>query len=165
MMPRRPAKIWIAALALLAACTCVMPQDRLAMSLAQYDRETDPVRKARVLAKIGNAEIDLARQQLKAEQDVASLQTLESYRDKVIHTVAALKAAIPDAEKKPGGFKELQIGLRETIRRMDDLILSLPVDKRPFFREVRTDLFNAQNELIDALFPRQAGENPKKTHP
>jgi hypothetical protein len=66
-----------------------------------------------------------------------------------------------DAEKKPAGFKELQISLRETIRRVDDLIFTLNLDKRPFFREVRNDLFANQNQLIDKLFPR----NPEHTAP
>src|SRR6267154_1162213 len=70
----------------------------------------------------------------------------------------ALKSTGVDAEKKPAGFKELQISIRENVRRIDDLILSLPVDKRPFFREVRTDLVKTQNELIDALFPRRSEE-------
>ena len=77
----------------------------------------------------------------------------------------ASRAAVPDAEKKPAGFKELQISLRETVRHIDDLILTLPVDKRPFFREVRDDLVKTQNELIDALFPRRPNQIPKKPNP
>jgi DNA-binding response OmpR family regulator len=87
------------------------------------------------------------------------------YRDEVHETVAALEAAVPDAEKKPSGFKELQISLRETIRRIDDLILTLPVDKRPFFREIRDDLVKIQNDLIDALFPRKPNQIPRKVNP
>jgi hypothetical protein len=55
--------------------------------------------------------------------------------------------------------------LRETVRRVDDLILSLPVDKRPFFREVRSDLAKAQNELIDSLFPRKPADKSRKDNP
>ena len=134
-------------------------------ALAQYQHETDPVRKARALAKFGDEQVDLARKQLKDGEDVASLHTLEQYRDEVRETVAALKAAGIDAEKKPAGFKELQISLRETVRHIDDLILTLPVDKRPFFREVRNDLVMDQNDLIDALFPRKPDRNPKKSNP
>jgi hypothetical protein len=70
-----------------------------------------------------------------------------------------------DAERKPAGFKELQISLRETIRRIDDLILTLEVDKRPFFRAVRNDLFMDQNELIDKLFPRKPERSAPKSDP
>ena len=140
-------------------------QDRLAGLLAQYEHEADPVRKARLLSKLGDDQVSEAREQWKAGEDVASLQTLEKYRDEVRETVTGLEAAVPDPEKKPAGFKELQISLRETVRHIDDLILTLPVDKRPFFRDVRNDLVKTQNELIDALFPRQPNHVPTKPNP
>jgi len=138
-------------------------QDRLAALLDQYRHENDPVRKARLLVKLGDDEMDLAKKQLQGGNDVASLETLENYRGQVEQTIVSLKATGADAEKKSGGFKELQISLRVNIRRVDDLIFSLPADKRPFFREVRTALANMQNDLIDALFPRRGGV--KKPNP
>ena len=150
------------------ALALLMPlaaQDRLAMELTQYQHETDPVRKARALAKLGEDQIALARKQLKDGEDVASLQTLEQYRDEVQQTAAGLKATGVDAEKKPAGFKELQISLREIVRHIDDLIFTLPVDERPFFREVRSDLAKTQNDLIDALFPRRPDQKSRKTNP
>jgi hypothetical protein len=145
-------------------CGSLSAQDRMAEDLARYEHETDPVRKARALAKLGDAQVDLARKQLK-DDEVTSLHTLETYRDEVHDTVAALNGMGVDAERKPAGFKELQISLRETIRRIDDLILTLSVDKRPFFRVVRNDLFMDQNQLIDELFPRKADHNSPKTEP
>jgi hypothetical protein len=140
-------------------------QDRLTVALAQYQHEGDPIRKARMLAKFGDDQVDLAKKQLNSGDDVASLHTLEQYRDEIRETVTALEAAVPDAERKPAGFKELQISLRETVRHIDDVILTLPVDKRPFFRDVRNDLVKTQNELIDALFPRKPNQTPKKANP
>jgi hypothetical protein len=156
-----PVKIRIAVIAALALCAPLVAQDRLAEDLAKYQRETDSVRKSRALAKLGDDQVDLAKKQLKAEDEVASLHTLEEYRDEVHDMVLALNGMGVDAEKKPAGFKELQISLRETIRRIDDLILTLNVDKRPFFRAVRNNLFMDQNELIDKLFPRK----PDRTSP
>jgi hypothetical protein len=155
---------WIlGTIAVLSAPSIALPaQDTLNVALAQYQHEADPVRKARELSKFGDEQVELAKRELKSGDEVASLHTLEQYRDEVRETVAGLKAAAIDAEKKPGGFKELQISLRETVRRVDDLIFTLPADKRPFFREVRTDLVAAQNDLIDALFPREPAQKSKK---
>ena len=153
------------AISALALAAPLRGQDRLDSLLVQYQHEGDPVRKARVLAKLGDDQVAQAREQLKSGNDVDSLQTLEKYRDEIRETVTALEAVVPDAEKKPAGFKELQISMRETVRHIDDLILTLPVDKRPFFREVRDDLVKTQNELIDALFPRRPNQNPKKQNP
>lgn len=149
----------------LAAGIPLVAQDHLAEELARYQHEADPVRKSRVLVKLGDDQVDLAKKQLKADDEVASLHTLEQYRDEVMETITALNGMGVDAEKRPAGFKELQISLRETIRRIDDLILTLNVDKRPFFRVVRNDLFLDQNGLIDKLFPRKQDRNPPKTDP
>ena len=143
----------------------IRAQDRLDGLLAQYQHEADPIRKARVLARLGDDQVAEARDELKSGKDVDSLQTLQKYRDEVRETVTALEAVVPDAEKKPAGFKELQISMRETVRHIDDLILTLPVDKRPFFRDVRDELVKTQNELIDALFPRRPNQIPKKSNP
>ncbi len=159
-----PVKMRLAALALVALSAPLAAQDRLSEDLARYQHETDTVRKARVLAKLGDEQVDLAKKLLK-EDEVASLHTLEEYRDEVHDMVTALAGLGVDAEKKPAGFKELQISLRETIRRIDDLILTLNVDKRPFFRAVRNDLFADQNALIDKLFPRKPERNSQKSDP
>jgi hypothetical protein len=158
-------KIGTAVLLLLTLCPLLRAQDTLAARVSAYQHDSDPVRKARELAKFGDEQVDEARKQLKSGDDVGSLHTLEQYRDEVKETVAGLKAAGIDAEKKPAGFKELQISLRETIRHIDDLIFTLPVDKRPFFREVRADLVTGQNELIDALFPTSQGQKSRKPGP
>ena len=159
-----PGTIRIAALLALALCAPLVAQDHLAEDLSRYEHETDTVRKARLLAKLGDDQVDLAKKQLK-EDEVASLHTLEQYRDEVHDMVAALSGLGVDAEKRPAGFKELQISLRGTIRRIDDLIFTLNVDKRPFFRAVRNDLFADQNALIDKLFPRKPERNAPKSDP
>ncbi len=155
-------KIRIAVIVVLGLCAPLSAQDRLADDIAKYQHEPDPVRKSRDLAKLGDEQVELAKKQLK-EDEVASLHTLEQYRDEVHDMVTALSDMGVDAEKKPAGFKELQISLRETIRRIDDLILTLEVDKRPFFRAVRNDLFADQNALIDKLFPRKPERNSPKS--
>jgi hypothetical protein len=155
----------VVALSLLALCAPLAGQDPLAAELAQYQHEIAPVRKARQLVKLGGEQMELAKKELKTGDDVGSLHTLEQYRDEVRETIVALKSTGVDAEKKPAGFKELQISLRETVRHIDDLIFTLPVDKRPFFREVRADLVMAQNDLIDDLFPRKPDQKPKKPNP
>lgn len=157
-------RLGVAIVAALTLCGALAAQDRLAEDLTRYQREPDPVRKARLLAKLGDEQVDLAKKQVK-QDEVASLHTLEQYRDEVHDTIAALNGTGADAERKPAGFKELQISLRETIRRIDDLILTLDVDKRPFFRVVRNDLFTDQNALIDQLFPRKPERGAPKSEP
>src|SRR5271166_1573960 len=98
-------------------------QDRMTQDLAIYQHAPDPVHKSRALIRLGDEQVELAKKQLK-EDEVASLHTLELYRDEVRETVVALSGMGVDAERKPAGFKELQISLRETIRHIDDMILT-----------------------------------------
>jgi hypothetical protein len=127
-------------------------QDRLSKAKSLYAQETDPVRKAKLLGEMGPLEVDRARATFKSGSDEQALDILTQYSDEVQKTTAALMAARTDAVRRPAGFKELQIGLRVSLKRLDDFILSIPVEKRPWFRSVRSDLADVQNKLIDALF-------------
>jgi hypothetical protein len=164
-MTNAPGKIRIALIAALTLSCSLAAQDRLAEDLAKYQHEGDPVHKARALVRLGNDQVEHAKEQLKAGEEEASLHTLEQYRDEVRECITALNGMGVDPERKPSGYKELQISLRETIRRIDDLILTLDVDKRPFFRAVRDDLAKEQDELFDALFPRRPDRHPAKPDP
>jgi hypothetical protein len=140
-------------------------QESRAKFEAQYQLERDPVTKAKILAKLGRLEIDQARADLKADKDEQSLADLEHYRDQVEGTVQALSAMGVNAEQHPAGFKELQISLRETLRHIDELIFQLPLDKRPWFQAVRSDLAKSQNSLIEALFPTLGEKRSRKGDP
>ena len=140
-------------------------QDSLAKYEAQYELERDPVAKAKILAKSGRLELDQVRADLKTDQEEQALSELEHYRDEVESAVKALSTTGVNAEKHPAGFKELQISLRQTLRRVDDLINSLPYDKRPWFQAVRSDLAKSQATLMDQLFPDRSNKGAKRGDP
>ena len=159
-------RVWVA-LALATSCLCwpALParaQDAHSKLEAQYQSENDPVRKAKIVAKLAHFEIDQSRSDLKAGDEEKALAVLERYNDEVRKTGEALTASGIDPERRPAGFKELQISLREFIRELDDLILTLPFDKRPWFQAVRSDLARVQNSLIEALFPTVGDKRSKK---
>jgi len=153
-------------MASVALCACLSltaaEQESREKYEAQFQLERDPVAKAKILAKLGRLEIDQARSDLKADKEEQSLADLEHYRDQVEGTVQALSSTGVNAEQHPAGFKELQISLRETLRRIDELILQLPLDKRPWFQAVRSDLTKSQNSLIEALFPTLGDRRSRK---
>lgn len=140
-------------------------QDSLAKLEAQYELERDPVAKAKLLAKSGRLELDQVRADLKTGNEEQALSDLERYRDEVESSVKDLSATGVSAEKHPGGFKELQISLRQALRRVDDVISSLPYDKRAWFQAVRSDLAKSQATLMDQLFPGSGNKGPKRGDP
>ncbi len=89
------------------------------------------------------------------------MQELENFRDEVGATIAALQPLAPKAESHPDGFKNLQIALREALRETDAIIERLEVDKRPWFRAVRTDLQDSQNTSDRRALPGEAGKEPE----
>jgi hypothetical protein len=139
----------------LIACNAVARAQDPALSKleAQYQSETNPVRKAKLLAKLGPLEVDQAARDIQADQDDAAFSVLERYRDNVRTIADALAATQVNAAKHPAGFKELQIGLRESLRRLGDLLLLVSSDEQPRFEAMRSDLATTQNSLIEALFP------------
>ena len=156
---------------LLAAALCspwlpvLLAQDRIAQFLAEFNRESDPVRKAKVLPKLGDAQFALMHKALDAGEYSRALQILEQYRDQAKSVEAALKASGLDAERKPAGFKQLQIHVRKSVRELDQFVLGLPEDQREPFQAIRRELATVEKELFDMLFPRQPGKSPPKQKP
>ncbi len=140
-------------------------QNQIAELQTQFNRENDPVRKVKVLMKLGGAQFELMHKETDDGNYEQALRTLGEYRDEVSTTEAALKATGTDAERKPGGFKQLQIHLRKSLREIDQTIMAMPDGQRPPFETVRRDLLRIDKELIDMLFPRQPGKGQEKEKP
>jgi tetratricopeptide (TPR) repeat protein len=150
---------------LLLALTPARAQDRLQEYKARFQNASDPVRKARALPKLGEAELQLARQHTKEGNFAEALEVLRQYGDAVQSAFAGLKASGINAEKKPNGFKELEIHLRKSFRQFDDIIAAVPLNQRDPFQQVRRQLEAIDKELIDLLFPRQPGRHPEGQKP
>src|SRR5713101_4070717 len=158
--PGFPSRRMIVAAALSAILfPAARAQDRIAELQAQFNRETDPVRKAKILPKLGDAQIERVRRATDAGDYAQALGILGEYRHEVKTTAAALKDTGVDAERKPAGFKQLEIHLRKTLRELEQTILALPDDQRPPFQDIRQELSSIEKDLIDRLFPRQPGKN------
>jgi hypothetical protein len=142
-------------LSLLIACNAALraQNPELAKLEAQFQSETNPVRKAKLLAKLGPLEVDEAARKIKADQDEMAFAALERFRDDARSTADALAATQVNASRHPAGFKELQIGLRQSLRRLGDLFSLVPSDEQQRLEALRSDLATTQNSLIEALFP------------
>jgi len=125
--------------------------------LSELEREKNPVKRARKLPKLGEAELDRVRDLTAIGKYDEAQATIEEYLEGVESTFAALKATGINAEKKSSGFKHLQIHLRRSARQLTDIIAALPFERRKPFQEVHDRVEVIDNELIDMLFPRQPG--------
>lgn len=107
------------------------------------------------MPRLGEAEFSDARQEIAAGRLPQAAAILGQYRDQARLCAQGLEAAGWDAEQHPAGFKQLQISLRQSLRRLNEIIVGLPADDQAPFLAVRKDLDELNRRLIRKLFPRQ----------
>ena len=135
-------------------------QDRVAQLRGRFDKESDPVRKAKLMVPLGTAEFDRIEKQI-ADNDVSgALAGSREYEGQANSCEKALDARGVNPEKHPSGYKELQVSVRESLRRLDNVMVSLASDDQKPFKEVRKSLDDLDRDLIKELFPKQPGAPP-----
>jgi len=157
----------IAALGLIGAILCSpqTAQQRDAQFRAKFAKESDPLHKAQLMPQFGSLEFQDAEDALDQDNLAKAAETVKEYRDQVRSCARELDAKVTDPEKHPAGFKQLQISLRQALRRLDDIIHALPADDQKPFLEVRKDLDDLDRHLVRELFPRQPDAAPPPVNP
>jgi hypothetical protein len=132
--------------------------ETVAQLQARFDGETNSVRKAKILEKLGDAQFEVARRAGKEGDNNTAGFTMEKYRDNVRAALEALKKQHPDAEKQSNGYRQLEFHVRKGIREVEEMLLVAPADYKPPLEIVRHDLVAMEDELINLLFPRRPAE-------
>jgi hypothetical protein len=138
--------------------------DKLKELQTQFDRENHAGAKIKVLQKLGALEFDVAIQASKTGDFVAVGLVFEKYRDNVRQAFQLLRKQEPDADRHPGGYRQLELEVRHGIREVEDTLLAAPEDLRPPLEIVRRDLIETDDALIRLLFPRRT-KDPAKVPP
>lgn len=161
----RPVAVLLIITSLLCTGLLARAQTRINDLSRRFDAERDPVRRAKLFPKLGDAYLDLLREKTKDEQYEQALALLNAYLDTLRKLYSTLRNTVSDPETKPAGFIQLEKHLRESIRKLSDATASLPVDQRvPFEIDLR-DLRDIENELIEALFPRRPTDSTNRRRP
>jgi hypothetical protein len=132
--------------------------DKLKELQEQFDRESHAGGKIKDLQKLGALEFDAAVQASKAGDYVTVGLIFEKYRDNVWQAFELLKKQQPDADHHPGGYRQLELEVRQGIREVEDALLVAPGEFRPPLEIVRKDLIDTDDGLIHLLFPRRSKE-------
>jgi predicted nucleic acid-binding Zn-ribbon protein len=143
------------AFAMVTACLAAQEYHTTEQWRAKFDHEADPVRKAKLLLPLGEAEFKDAEGALTNDKATEALDILKKYLDEAQSCEKALEEKFPDAEKHANGYKQLQISLRGSLRRLDAMIVGLNEDDRKPFVEIRGQLDEIDRHLIHMLFPKQ----------
>jgi hypothetical protein len=121
---------------------------------ARFDRETNSIHKAKLLEKLGDAQLEETRRASQSNDYRTIGLVMEKYRDNARAAIDALKKDHRDAEHHTSGFKQLQIHVHKSLREVDETLVIAPDEYRPPLEIVRRDLANMDDELLDLLFPR-----------
>jgi hypothetical protein len=139
-------------------------EDKLKELQDHFDHETHAGTKIKDLQKLSAAQFEAATTAGNAGDYVAVGLILEKYRDNVRAAFELLKKQEPDADKHPGSFRQLELGVRQGIREVEDTLLVSPEPMRPPLEIVHKDLIEVDDALIRLLFPRRTKE-PVKVPP
>ena len=129
---------------------------------ARIEREPNPVKKAKFEVRLGR---------VKLAQAIAAYDKGDLDRSNALATayLAEMKGAWQrlrdtgrNAVKKPEGFRELDIALREDARVLDDLAHRIPYNDRGPVTEVAHAVDQLHGEVLAALFPAEAPSRAKK---
>ncbi|MGH9742931.1 MAG: hypothetical protein ACRD51_11335 [Candidatus Acidiferrum sp.] len=135
--------------------------DKLGELQARFDSEMNAVRKAKMVKKLGDAELEEAGLAEKNGDYSRMGLLLEKYRDNVRAASEALQKASPDAERHPNGYKQLEMHVQKGLREMDEFLLDAPDPYKPPLRLVRGDLLKIDDKLLRNLFPKDSLAKPR----
>jgi hypothetical protein len=138
----------------------VMAQDRTAELRARFQSEPDAVRKAGLVAQLADAEFRDMHAKIDAGDLAAAAEIAEHVRDEAAASKKALDAKHRDVEAHPEGYKKLEISVRESVRRLDDILVSLAKDDQKPLAEIRAELETLDREMIHQLFPKRPEAEP-----
>ena len=147
---------------LVSADAC--PTDKLKDLQEHFDHDTHAGTKVKDLQKLAAAQFEAATSAGNSGDYMAVGFIFEKYRDNVRATFELLKKQEPDADRHPNNFRQLELGVRQGIREVEDTLLVSPEPVRPPLEIVHKDLISIDDALINLLFPRRT-KDPVKVPP
>lgn len=135
-------------LGLVAGAAAGADLDKLRQKLA---REPNPANRAKITVEIGEELLDQASRKFKDGAYTEGESILLEYRQAVHEAYDDLVQTGRDARRKPKGFKHLEIHLRKSRRRLDDMARSVPYESRRPIEETIKDLEELRLKLLDDL--------------
>lgn len=134
-------------------------KNEIAASQAHFERETNPVERAKLMQRLGLDEFQEIKKDVSQGDVDAAARILGQYRDEARSCVEGLDAKKINAAKHSSGFKQLQISVQESLRQLDEIMAGLTADQQPEFAAARSELQRMNDHLVQELFP---GNPPAK---
>jgi hypothetical protein len=155
---RRPGPLalaWIAAFGIIAvpAANSSRHQDSESELLARLPNESNPAKKAKIEIRLGSLKLDQAAAAYGHDQADAGAKLLDSYLSWMKQAWDLLHQSGRDAGRRPQGFIDLDIALRENMRKLADLKIRTPSADRGPIEHVGAETETLHTQVLSALFP------------
>ncbi len=137
-------------------------QDGASAPKTKFAAQGSAVDRARAFPKYGDQLIAELRRVVGSRDFVRAEEILTEYRDVARQLHSALRAAVPNPEKRSNGFKQLQIHVRRTTRDATEALTAVPVELHPPFQFLRDELEKLDRALIEDLFPRRPDRDKQR---
>jgi len=137
----------------LAGASPAPPSDSEAQLQARLEKEPDPVRKSKLETRLARVKLEQVIHAYEKGNTEQGAQLLSAYLGSIKDSWQILKSSGRNAARSPGGFKELDIELREDARLLDDLEKRISYFEREPIQKARKEIEQVRAEVIQALFP------------
>lgn len=120
---------------------------------ARIERENNPIKKAKLETRLGKLKLRDAFDAYDQGDFKGCWQLFDDYLAHMQAAWASLEASGRQASKKPDGFKQLDIALRESRRALEDFETRLTFEERQQVEKIRQQTEQLRSRVIGALFP------------
>ena len=166
LRPGNLAFAWVAALEIVAAGGSLRARHELSEQElnGRIQQEGNPTKKAKLEIQLGDLKLNEAIAAYGHDRFDEGPKLLEVSRSWMRQAWDLLEKSGRDAGRKPQGFKDLDIALRESARRLNDLRQRTPYADRGAIERVAAQIDALHNQVLAALFPGgQLKESPPPT--
>jgi hypothetical protein len=120
---------------------------------SKLEKTTDPVERAKIGIRISDILLDNVGDSVR-EGDFTEMEVnLTEYAETIQSAHQALVDSGRNASKKPGGFKDLEMALRQHVRKFEDFARSLNLQRRIPVEQTKDLAAGIRDKLLKALFP------------
>lgn len=129
--------------------------ERLEKEKDKLRRQAEPVDRTKTQIKISEVLIALVGDAVKTGDYELMERRLEEYVEAIQDAHGTMVKTGRDAQKKPTGFKDLEISLRRQMRQLEDIGGALTFDQREPVEKARDEASEIREDLLKALFGGQ----------
>ena len=120
---------------------------------AKLEKEKDPVDRAKIGIKISDLLLENVADSIRDGNFAEMQEELSVYTSTIEEAHQALVNSGHNAQKKSGGFTDLEIAIRKQVRKFDDYARMLTYERREPIEQAKKLATGIRDKLLKALFP------------